>query len=299
MPSDKNSSNNEDFKQDQSNEAENSEYSTQEYLEKKLLDEQSKEINKQPTDSPILQRVAKILTNSKPEDWRTGGAELTIETRIPQPMPNYEFVYIRDIKDKSLILKCSIPVSCHYSPGGYCPTPISSPQFSVEIRDIVFDADKLVNPKFANNFKGKFLEVVATGEVAQKLFVIIHNLVKGSSKNSQREFEDASIAIYDSLPDKLQNREITDWSRSVEVKDGKETTTFTSQLDKFEVKVQKIVEGWEVNFQVKISSNKMSFKRAGGTPKIIYLEIEQMEQENQILKLEEKLVDLGLADDEF
>ena len=295
MAEDKNSPN-----QAQTEEAnDQKEYSTQEYLERKLLEDQSKEQTRSVTDNPILQKIARILTNSKPEDWRTGGQELTIETRITQPMPIYDFVYIRDIKDKSLILKSSIPVNCQYAPGGYCPIPVSSPQFSIEIRDIVFDADKLVNPKYANNFKGKFLEVVATGEVAQKLFILIHNLVKGSSKSLQKEFEDAALALYESLESRVRDREITDWTNQVEVKEGKENTTYIAHYDKFEIKVVKVIEGWDTSFQIKISQGKMHFGRSGPAAKLIYVEIQQMEQENQIVQLENKLRDLGLDDDSW
>jgi hypothetical protein len=270
-------------------------FSAQDYLNSRSEPDQSVEI-KRVSDNPLLQKIARILTGFNPRDWKTGGKELSPEIRIIQPRASYDFAYVHDIKDKSLVLRASTPVTCQYSPGGYMPIPISNPIFSVEIRDRVFDADKLVDPKYSNNFKGKFLDIVASGEVARKIFLDVHNLVKGSASNKQLEFENKASVLYDSLLERIQKREIIKWTSSTAIKDGRELTAFDVVLDDFCISVMKIVEGWEVSYQVILTSNKMEFSRNGGTPKLIFIEIQQLEQENQICSLEQKLKDLGLDD---
>ena len=258
----------------------------------------SKEEKDDPLSSnPVLKKIARLLTNSSATDWKPGGIDLNAEARIPRPVQVHEFVYVRDLPEKSLVVRASTPVSCQYAAGGYKLTAITSGNYSIELRDRVFDPDKLVDPKFASNFKGKFLEVLATGEVARKLFEDVRDLVKGNTKNVQREFELKALNYFDTLIDSIEKAEITGWVREVGMVDGRDNTVYKVTHDGMDFIVTRSVEGWDAQYELRIKQGKFDASKIGGVPKLIFIALEKIEQENQLVGLEKKLRELGLEDD--
>lgn len=247
--------------------------------------------------NPVLKKIGRLLTNSTGKDWKQGGFEVNSGNTVPRPIQVHEFVYVRDLGDKSIIVKASTPVSCQYAPGGYKLMPASSGYFSIELRDRVFDPDKLVDPKFASNFKGKFLEVLATGEVARKLFEDVGALVKGSSQNLQRVFEDKAKFLIETLLDKVENSEIQGWARSTAMVEGRDNTTYETTHDGLALTVLRSVEGWDAYYELKIKQDKFEIKKSGSTPKLILAALEHQQQDSELESLEKKLRELGLEDD--
>lgn len=247
--------------------------------------------------NPVLKKIARLLTNSSATDWKAGGFDISSEARIPRPVQVHEFVYVRDLPEKSLVVRASTPVSCQYAAGGYKLTAITGGNYSIELRDRVFDPDKLVDPKFSSNFKGKFLEVLATGEVARKLFEDVRDLVRGNTKNVQREFELRAINYFDTLLDSVENSQITGWAREVAMVDGRDNTIYRVTHEEMDLSVSRSVEGWDAQFELRIKQGKFEVNKFGGVPKLIFLALEKLEQLNQLEGLEKKLRELGLEDD--
>ena len=247
--------------------------------------------------NPILKKIGRLLTNSKGSDWKPGGIVLNSDARIPRPVQIHEFVYVRDLPEKSLVVRAATPVSCQYAAGGYRLTPLTSGNYSIELRDRVFDPDKLVDPKYASNFKGKFMEVLATGEVARKLFDDVRDLVQGSTRNLQREFEEKAANYIENLLDKVESSEIVDWARAVAMVEGRDNTTYTITHDGLDFSILRSIEGWDAFYELKIKQGKFEAGRIGSTPKLIFTALEKQEQEKQLQTLEMKLRELGLEDD--
>lgn len=250
------------------------------------------------SSNPVLKKIGRLLTNSSAQEWKSGGALLTAELRIPRPIQIHEFVYIRDLGEKSLIARVATPVTCQYAAGGYRLIPVTAGAYFIEIRDRVFDPDKLVDPKYTSNFKGKFHEILASGDVARKLFRDIHALVRGNSKNFQREFEEKAQKSFDALLDCIEKGEISEWRNEAAIIDGRDTTTYSFEHNELQFSSIRSVEGWDAQYELQIKQNKFEMIKSGSMPKLIFNALEKMQQNSQLGFLEKKLLELGLKDDE-
>lgn len=244
-----------------------------------------------------LKKIGRLLTNTQGADWKQGGFELGPEARVPRPIQVHEFVYVRDLPNNSIVVRAATPVSCVYAPGGYKLNALTSGNYSIELRDRVFDPDKLVDPKFASNFKGKFVEVLATGEVARKLFDDVRNLVRGSTRNLEQEFAQKSRDLFERLLDMVEAKQVTGWTRSVAMVEGRDNTTYVTTYEGMEFSLLRSVQGWDAKYQLTIKQDKFTANQTGSTPKLVFQTLEQHEQDNQIDSLEKKLLDLGLTDE--
>jgi hypothetical protein len=247
--------------------------------------------------NPILQKIGRLLTNSSGKDWRQGGLDVNSDVRVARPMQVHEFVYVRDLPNHSLVVRVATPVSCQYAAGGYRLTPLTSGNYSIELRDRVFDPDKLVDPKFSSNFKGKNVEVLATGEVARKLFEDVRELVRGSTVNLQREFDLKAVQLFEGLLEMVESGKVTGWSRHVAMVEERDNTTYSATHDGLELSIVRSVQGWDAKYDLIIKQNKLLATRSGSTAKLIFDSLEKQEQNKQLGELEKKLKALGLSED--
>jgi hypothetical protein len=245
-------------------------------------------------DNPLLEKIRKLLTSTDPEKWMVGGEDLTPTLRFPRPRPAYEQVLVRDIPNGSLCLHLVQPIQCHYGPGGYSITPHGAAIYTIEVRDRVFDATKLVDPKFAANFLGKRCDVVAGGDIAKSLYIQVKQTILSFCKEKKKEFDEACDSLLPEILDRVEKSNFSDWKKSSEVVEEERTITYASELQGLLVEVKKITKGFEDAFKVLVSKDAFtSNKVPQSTARLCFKKIEDLEQNSQLEKLGEVLKDLG------
>ena len=245
-------------------------------------------------DNPLLEKIRKLLTSTDPEKWMVGGEELTPTLRFARPRPAYEQVLVRDIPNGSLCLHLVQPIQCHYGPGGYAITPHGAAIYAVEVRDRVFDAAKLVDPKFASNFLGKRCDVVAGGDIAKSLYIQVKKTIQSFCREKKKDFD---LACGDLLPvilDRVESSVFTGWTKSSEVVEEERTITYQTEIQGLKVQVKKITKGFEDSFKTVVSKDLFTnHKVPQATARLCYKKLEELEQNAQLEKLGDVLKDLG------
>lgn len=244
---------------------------------------------------PILERIRKLLTSTDPEKWQIGGADLDHALRFTRPRPTYEQVLIRDIPNGSLVLHYVQPVECRYGPGGYTPVPNGSAHYSVEVRDRIFDAEKLIDPKFSANFAGKRCDTLATGDIAKSLFLQVKNTIRAVCKEKKRAFDQAVEELGRDVPGLVKSIPFSAWEKAVETQEDCTTIAYSTATEQgMHLSVGKETRGFDEKFRV-------TFKRDGfsnphlpsGVAREAFRLLTEIEQEAQLEKLDDVLRDLG------
>lgn len=245
-------------------------------------------------DNPLLEKIRKLLTSTDPEKWMVGGEDLTPTLRYLRPRPAYEQVLVRDIPNGSLCLHLVQPIQCHYGPGGYSLTPHGAAQYTIEVRDRIFDASKLVDPKFAANFLGKRCDVVAGGDIAKSLYIQVKQTILSFCKERKKEFDEACEALLPEILDRVEKSKFADWKKSSETIEDERTLTYATELRGLAVEVKKKTKGFEDTFKVVVSRDAfVNNKVPQSTARLCFKKVEELEQNAQLEKLGDVLKDLG------
>ncbi len=257
----------------------------------------SKKDKEVPTTDANLERIRRLLISTEPEKWRVGGADLTELLRFARPRNVYEQILVRDIEQGSLALHMIQPIACQYLPGGYQFIPNGPARYSIEVRDRIFDADKAVDPKYSAAQKGKRCDILATGEIAKNLFNQIRDVIRSFSKNKQKVFETKAVSIVNTIIDRVEQSDFSDWQKTKEATEKTDSLCYSTQIEGVTVEVIKTTEQWESSFSILIRDEKMLYDRA--TPNLsraAFQALEKLDQNSQIEKLGEALTGLGFVE---
>lgn len=245
---------------------------------------------------PILERIRKLLTSTDPEKWHIGGADLDQALRFTRPRPTYEQVLIRDIPNGSLVLHHVQPIECHYGPGGYTPVPNGAARYSVEVRDRIFDPEKLIDPKFAANFAGKRCDVLATGDIAKSLFLQIKNTIRAVCKEKKRAFDQAVEELSRDVPALVKSLPFSAWEKKVEAQEDYTTTAYSTTTTEhaMQLTVARESRGFDEKFRVVFTRDGFTNPHLpSGAAREAFRLLTEIEQEAQLEKLDDVLRDLG------
>ncbi len=245
---------------------------------------------------PMLERIRKLLTSTDPEKWCIGGADLDQNLRFQRPRTSYEQVLIRDIPNASLVLHFVQPIQCQYGPGGYAPMPSGVAIYTVEVRDRIFDADKLIDPKFAANFAGKRCDIIASGEIAKSLFLQVKNTITTVCREKKRAFDAAVETVSRDIPELVKSLPFEAWTKTVGTTDDTKTVTYTAELPEHQLSLTLIKEakGFEEKFRASFRREEFSHPHIpSGVARAALQQLLEIEQESQLGKLDGMLRELG------
>lgn len=245
--------------------------------------------------SPMLEKINRLLVNSDADSWSIGGDDLTPESRFVRPRNVYEQVLVRDIPNGSLVLHYSQPTSSQYVPGGYTLAPLGPPNYTVEVRDRVFDADKLVDPKTAANFRGKRCDIIASGDIAKSLYLQIKETIKSHVKLRRKEFEETSRKLSEDIIRRVEASHIAEWEKFEVATKEDNDVKFITEFDGLLVEIGKYTKDWENTFRIVFTKRKLSYdKTSQSLARTCFKKLEEMEQDCQLYALSDTLSGLGL-----
>lgn len=244
--------------------------------------------------NPALEKIRALLTSTDPEKWRIGGVDLTAETKFERPRLTYEQILVREIPAGSLVLHCSQPVSSKYMPGGYVLTPVGPPNYSVEVRDRIFDANKVVDPRYADNQKGKRCDIIASGEIAKSLFLQVRETIRSFSRDQNKSFNQKAREVLETLSERLEQTVIEEWEKTREQNQDGEDVRYVSEMEDLTIEIGRKIKDWEAQYRIILSAENFSFNHASqGLAKTCFKKLEELEQNAQLAALGDTLKDLG------
>lgn len=245
-------------------------------------------------NNPMLEQIRALLTSTEPEKWRIGGPDLSAEAKFERPRHIYEQVLVRDIPAGALVLRWSQPVTSKYMPGGYVFTPVGPPSYTVEVRDRIFDANKVVDPRFADNQKGKRCDIIASGDVAKSLFLQVRDTVRNFSRDQKRGFNEKAREIMQTFEQRLAETTIEEWEKKREQNKDEEDLRYLTEMEGVQVELGRHTKEWEVQYRIVLSEGDFSFSQASqGLAKMSFKKLEELEQNAQLQALGQTLKDLG------
>lgn len=243
---------------------------------------------------PMLEKIRLLLTSTEPEKWRVGGVDLTSETKFERPRNTYEQVLVRDIPAGSLVLHCSQPVSSKYMPGGYVLTPLGPASYSVEVRDRIFDANKVVDPRYADNQKGKRCDVIASGEIAKSLFIQVRETIRNFSQDRKKTFTDKAREMLETLLERLSETTIEEWEKTRTQDKDVEDIRYLTEIEDIKVEIGRKIKEWQAEYRIVLSQGSFSFDHTSQSlAKTCFKKLEEMEQNAQLEALGQTLKELG------
>ncbi len=244
--------------------------------------------------NPQLERIRVLLTQTDPERWRIGGEDLTPESRFARPRHTYEQILVRDIPTGSLALHCVQPVSSHYLPGGYSLTPMGPPQYTIEVRDKIFDAEKVVDPRYADNQKGKRCDIIASGDIAKSLYFQVKETIKNTRREKKKSFEERAKDLSQTILERIEQTSIEEWQKDSTSSKEEDDICYTTDIDGVTVEVGKKTKNWETHFRVAFREDHFSHTNvSAGLARSCFRALEEMEQNAQLNALGEVLKDIG------
>ena len=248
--------------------------------------------------NPMLEKVRALLTSTEPERWRMGGEDFSSALRCARPRSAYDQVLVRDIPVGSLVLHMTQPVTSKYEPGGYALTPVGTPNYTIEVRDKIFDANKVVDPRYADNLKGKRCDVIASGDIAKSLFIQIRETIRTLSRDKQKSFDERSREMVNTITERIAETSIEEWEKSKDLVEQTEDIRYVTAMEGITVEVGKKTKDWESQYRLVLSQDNLRFDRTSPTLAAkCFRQLEQMEQGAQLLALTETLKGLGFERD--
>lgn len=247
--------------------------------------------------NPLLEKIRKLLVSTDPECWNIGGEDFSSELRVLRPQTTHEQVLVRDIPNGSLVLHCVQPVSSQYLPGGYGLIESAPPIYTIEVRDRIFDPNKMVDPKYAANQKGKRCDVVASGEIAKSLFIQVRETIRSHLKEKRRLFDEKVSEISPRIIDVIDKSDFSSWEKKSETIKEEQHLSYTAQLQGLSICALRITKDWESRFQLILGDGKFSNSSiASATARTCFQRLEELEQNFQLTQLADRLKGLGLEE---
>lgn len=247
-------------------------------------------IEQQIEGNPLLKKVRELLTQTDGAKWQVGGEDLTEESRFPHPREAYDQALIIDIPGASLVLHRSQPVKPTYLKGGYALVETGPAYYTVQVRDKIFNAERLVDPKFSSNWKGKRCDIVATGEIARTLFHEVYAKIKTFRVSQQKEFDERSRALLADLPHRIEELNMEAWLRN----EAGTTIRFSTELEGIKVLVERAIDEFGYQYNITLQQEKHSLENKGSRlARALYMKLDEMSQQSELLKLSEVLKKAG------
>lgn len=242
----------------------------------------------------LLQRVTKTLLETNPADWQQAGKPLNPDARFPAPRSVHERVLVLAIPNASLVLRSSQPVGSLYLPGGYTLTPTGPCNYFIEVRDRIFDAEKLVDPKYADNWKGKRCDPVARGQVAKDLFDHVLGMVTEYREERQKHFDQKVTELVHELPELVEKTPVDNWEKKEEA-DEIPRTTYSAEFEGINVSLSKELKDGEHRYSIVFSQGDLLCDdRSARLAKSLLNTIEEMSQNADLIALNSVLEEFGL-----
>lgn len=222
-------------------------------LAKKRLQDEEKKV----ADHPVLQKIRGLLSQAKPDKWRSGGEELNTKAKYPRHLDTWEQVLAIDMADGILVLRSSLPVKCEYLVGGYTLTPVALENYTVEMRAKGWNLRELVDPYYRNTGrKDKRCDVLLEGSMAGVLYREIRTLVESFIRERKRSFEEECMDLVRRLPDVIPTTKAESWERVIE----KNALRFAGTVENIQIEVSKTTTDGKDHYDAKLCREELTSK---------------------------------------
>lgn len=232
---------------------------------------------------PLLEQITALLSQTALDKWQMAGPDLHDKSRFERPRDIYEQVLVLDIPAASLVLHSVQRVSSTYLKGGYALIPQGPPAFTIELRDKVFNAERMIDPKYAANFKGKRCDIIATGEIAKSLFLETKSRIEDYRRRMNQDLEERILQVMRALEHEDVSAEA--WNRS----EASGDVIYSRDYEGIQVQVERKLLEFGHKYALLINQDRTSSTKNERLAHAIFDKLEAATQNSELQKLNDVL----------
>jgi hypothetical protein len=205
----------------------------------------------------LVQRIKAILDRTSPSSWVKGGEALNPNVRHDKPRQTWEIVFSTKISAGTLVVRCSIPLSCIFLGKGYQYQPAARESYYVELRGTGWNPAELTDPFKRHETSDRRCEVLASGPLASQIFAYVHHTYENFQQNEMATLKQEAIQIVEKVLGKLRQDPdaLGPWE---ERRETPNEICFINFLDDFCIEACRAFNGRQEKIFIKVERNGLT-----------------------------------------